>query len=229
MFDGRFWAEHFSRVFSKQITHFCVAVETRFLPTFESLEAEAQQVSDTEWERLGHIVNPEYADESQLAEQAYEIGVEYFMSMDGVRQSLINLVVMALYHLFEQQLLLFHRRQVLHPTEENDKKLINTAEFKARLSTAGVEITSLSAWPKVEELRVVANTIKHAEGTSADNLRQLRPDLFNRPQTREFTSSSMSHVYMPLAGEDIYLTVADLKGYCEALLKFWKELGVAIQ
>jgi hypothetical protein len=25
MFDGRFWAEHFSRVFSKQITHFCVA------------------------------------------------------------------------------------------------------------------------------------------------------------------------------------------------------------
>jgi hypothetical protein len=232
MFNGRFWAEHFKRVFSKQIIHFCAAFETRFLPTFDSLEAEAEQVSEAEWERLGQVVDPEYADQEQLAEQAQEAGVEYYMLMDGVRQAIINLAVAALYHLFEQQLLLFHRREVLHPTEEDDKNLMKIDVFKARLSAAGIEVTSLSAWPKIEELRFVANAIKHAEGTSADRVRQLRPDLFTHPQLSQspvFSSPSMSYIYMPLAGEDIFLKVSDLKLYRESLLEFWKEFGLAIQ
>jgi len=234
MFDGRFWAGYFRRIFAKQISHFCAAVEARFLPTFDSLEAEAEAAKDAEWERLGQIIDPEYADEATLAEQAHEVGIDYYMSMERVRQTLINLSVAALYHLFEQQLLLFHRRQVLHPKEENDKDLINTKEFKTRLSVAGLQIETLKSWAKIEELRVVANTIKHAEGTSADKLRQLRPDLFAHPQTRGttgFDSLSMSRVrvYMPLAGEDIFLTVADLKAYCTTLLEFWEEFGAAIQ
>lgn len=231
MFNGRFWAENFSGVFSKQIIHFCATVETRFLPTFDNLEAEAAQASEDEWARLGRVVDPENTDEARLAEQAQAAGVDYYLSMDSVRQALINLAVTALYHLFEQQLLLFHRREVLHPAEEDDKKLMNIGEFKARLSAAGIEISSLSAWPKVEELRFVANAIKHAEGASADKVRQLRPDLFINPHLHQtlIFASSRSHVYMPLAGEDIFLTVNDLKGYSEALLEFWKEFGAAIQ
>lgn len=232
MFDGRFWADHFRLIFTKQISHFCAAVESRFLPTFNSLEAEAKQAEDAEWERLGQFVDPEYADEETLAEQALNAGIDYYSSMDAVRQTLINLSVASLYHLFEQQLLFFHRRQVLHPREENEKELIKIKEFKTRLSDAGLHIETLKSWAKIEELRVVANTIKHAEGSSAEKLRQLRPDLFTHPQLRDtagFDSSSMSRVYLPLAGEDIFLTVADLRAYCTTLLEFWEEFGAAIR
>lgn len=219
-------------MFSKQIIHFCDAVETRFLPTFDSLESEAEQASKAEWERMGQVVDPEYADESQLAEQAHEAGVAYYMSLDSVRQTLINLAVTALYHLFEQQLLFFHRREVLSPDEEDDKKLLNIGEYTTRLSAAGIQVEALSTWPKVEELRFVANAIKHAEGASADKVRQLRPDLFTHPQLRHsplFGSMQMTPIYMPMSGEDFFLSISDLKMYREALLEFWEEFGAAIQ
>ena len=93
MFDGRFWAGYFRTIFAKQISHFCSAVETRFLPTFDSLETEADQAADAEWERLGQFVDFENADEVQLSEQVQDAVIDYYMSMDAIRQTLINLSV----------------------------------------------------------------------------------------------------------------------------------------
>ena len=232
MFDGQFWAGTFSNVFAKQTSGFCTTVEDRLLPTFDSLEAEADQVADDEWQRLGQSVGSEDTDMADLAERATEAGVAYYMSMESVRQTLINLSVAALYHLFEQQLLFFYRRQVLHPREENDRDLIKIKVLKEKLASAGVDLEGLASWGKIEELRVVANTVKHAEGSSAEKLRDLRPDLFFDSHLRGssgFESSSQSHVYLPLAGEDIFLSIADLKHYCAALHEFWQELAGAIQ
>jgi hypothetical protein len=230
--DGQFWAEYFKTVFAKQISLFCMAVETRLLPTFDDLDREAEREADSEWERLGRTGDPESADPGELAERAQDAGIEYYASMDGVRQTLINLSVAALYHLLEQQLLVFHRQQVLHPREENDASLMSITELDARLSRAGIEIKKFDSWAKVDELKAVTNAVKHAEGRSAEELRQLRPDLFIHPQLRETATlhlSPPSPVYLPLAGEDIFLTAQDLQAYCSALLAFWAELGKAIR
>lgn len=131
--------------------------------------------------------------------------------------------------MFEQQVFLFHRKQVLHPEEENNIKLINREEFKKRLASFGISIEALSAWSKVKELEVVANAVKHAEGRSADELRSLRPDLFDHPAIQKYSffnfGISRPHVYMPLAGKDIYLTIDDLYAYSSALVSFWEELA----
>jgi hypothetical protein len=36
-------------------------------------------------------------------------------------------------------------------------------------------------WARIDELRLVANSVKHAEGPSAQQLRELRADLFQNP------------------------------------------------
>ncbi len=231
--DSRYWSNYFKQVFCKQITTFTDSIESRVLPAFDTIEPEADTVVEKEWERLGSIWS-EDSDMGDHAERAYEAGIDYYQSLEAVRQSLVNITATAMYHLFEQQVFFFHRKQVLQPEDENNIKRINMMEFKKHLNSSGISIEALSTWSKVEELKVVANVIKHADGRSADDLRSLRPDLFSRRALLrnplfECGNIYRSDVFMPLAGQDIYLTIDDLRTYCSALVSFWQEFASAIQ
>jgi len=217
-------------VFCKQITIFCDSFISRIWPIFDQIDSEAEEIAAKEWKRLGIFPLDEYSDMGDLAERAIDVGLEYFKAWDSVRQTMINLIVAALYHLFEQQRLLFHRKQILQPTEENNPRLITLYEFEKRLNTLDINIKTLPSWNKVNELRVVANVVKHAEGPAAKELKKLRPTLFTHPKLKKYPISAplegvQPSVYMPLAGEDIYLTIDDIENYRSALLSFWREFG----
>lgn len=229
--DPRYWSNYFKQVFCKQITTFTDSIASRVLPTFDQIESEAEAAAEKEWERLGSLYS-EDSDMGDDAERAQEAGIDYYQSLEAVRQSLVNISATALYHMFEQQILLFHRKQVLYPEEENNIKLINMEEFEKRLNTFGIYVEKLSTWPKVEELKLVANAVKHAKGPSAHKLHSLRPDLFSHPSILKDLLfdwvNSKPDVYMPLAGKDIYLTIDDLRAYSEALVSFWSEFANVI-
>jgi hypothetical protein len=100
------------------------------------------------------------------------------------------------------------------------------------MMAGGIDVTMFSSWAKVEELRLVANTVKHAEGDSAQKLYNLRPDLFQHPRITEIGLSfgqNAPRVFLPLAGEDLYVSIADVGQYRDALLGFWSELGNAME
>ncbi|MFZ0931512.1 MAG: hypothetical protein WAN11_23110, partial [Syntrophobacteraceae bacterium] len=96
-----------------------------------------------------------------------------------------------------------------------------------------IDVTVFPTWPSLEELRLVANTIKHAEGGSAEALRGRRPDLFIHPAAREGEDSTatpfQSRVRKPLFGEDLYLTTDDFSRYVEGVITFWSELADAME
>lgn len=203
-------------------------LEQRFLPTFDAIDQEAKSATDAEWERLMHLQGDPDQDPSALAEQAFEVGLVHYEAMSDIRQSLLNTYAATLYHAWEQQLLAFHRREVLHPAEENDNALLNLKVFKERLNAAGIDITKLPTWNQINELRLLANAVKHADGSSADELKQLRPALFEHPSTTEFglpQFQGVRRVYTPLSGDDIFVTLDALKSYCSALVQFWSELA----
>ena len=171
-------------------------------------------------------------DPSDLAEAAQDAGVSHYMLLNGIRQGIINLFAAALYHAFEQQVILFLRKQVLHPREENDSKLFHMGEFDRRLKALGIDINSFRSWPKTDELRLVANTVKHTEGDSAQKLHRQRPGLFENPEIQKLGLSSSTanpRVFLPLVGEDLYVSLADIKDYRDTLLGFWKELADAME
>lgn len=232
LMSNSYWSDHFKQVFCKEIITYIDFIVSRVMPTFDTIESEADAVAKREYERLGSSWS-EDEDMGDCAEQAYEAGIDYYQSLDAVRQSLINITATALYHMFEQQVLLFHRKHVLNREEENAIRLLNMEEFKKRLVSSGIDIEKLSAWAKVDELKVVANVIKHAEGHAADKLRRLRPDLFTLTATEEdtFWNSRILRrdVYSPLTGEDIYITIDDLRAYSNALVSFWQEFANAIR
>jgi hypothetical protein len=228
MLNAQFWERHFQQIFAPHLSRLLEVLERRLLPTFDAIDQEAEFAANAEWERLIHLPGDPDQDPSAFAEQAFEAGVTQYEAMSNIRQSLLNTYAVTLYHAWEQQLLAFHRREVLHPMEENENALLNLTKLKERLNAAGIDVTKMPTWAKINELRLLANAIKHADGSSGDELKQLRPDLFEHPSTKEFwlkNFSGVRRVYMPLSGNDIYVTLDALKSYCSTLVQFWSELA----
>ena len=202
-------------------------IEARLLPTFHDIESEAEKVQEQEWHRLCSSCSSPDIDPADLAEKARDAGIDYYMMVSRVKQSLLNVSATSLYHLFEQQLLFFLRREILHPSEENDIDVIKISIFKERCLQHNIDVEKFSSWQTINEMRLVANTVKHAEGKSAIDLRKIRPDLFRNPILEKFgpkLGGGFRHLYMPLAGEDLYLSIEDLKKYGEAIARFWDEM-----
>ena len=92
-------------------------------------------------------------------------------------------------------------------------------------------MTTFISWPRIDELRHLANCVKHAEGNSCEQLRKLRPDLFENPTVEpEFKIRGIvQHVRNPLIGEDIYITEQEFASYAEVVRQFWLELANAME
>lgn len=231
-FSHLLWTRRFKTQFAPQLSSIVDAVEQRILPAFQGIEEEAEAFTEERWKEFMSMPAMPDVDPADLAEAAQEAGVSHYLLLTGMRQGLLNLCAVALHHTFEQQVMLFHRRQVLHPSEENNPSLFSMTEFQKRLARSGIDITAFSSWSRMNQLRLVANTAKHAEGDSARKLYEQRPDLFEHPQlpqTRLFLSRGQPRVFLPLVGEDLYLSMEDLRQYRDAAVQYWEELASAME
>ena len=132
-----------------------------------------------------------------------------FVATVNVRQGVLNLLAVFLWHLFETQ----RERLRAHSIEH---------EFE---SPCDPDRTGL------DELRLAANAIKHGDGRAAKALLGLRPDLF---QTPHWTSSDgepkspsalrRPRSLVPLAGEGIYVSPDDLASWLEDVVAYWNEI-----
>jgi len=234
---GYFWNDYFQEIFIPQINMFYNVIINHFLPTLDDTEIEekATQKAQKTFDHLCSLPAEEFSnvDIADIADQAFEDGLAYYHVLKNTRQAILNLMATALYHIFEQQLIVFYRRQILPLSEKNNSAKLNVKEIKKDLQkNINLDIESIEAWLKINELRLLANAVKHAEGRSSEELKKLRPDLFNNPalQNKRLSSFTAStRVYLPLAGQDIYTPIEDLENYRLAIIMFWEEFGEAIR
>jgi len=199
-------ATYLQYVVLEQLDALAVQGVSRVLAGFTNIDAEAEQYAESMFDSYLEAVGE--GNPAEFAEEARDQGVQYFILLSELRQSLINLLAVAIYHLFEQ-----HRDQVFRLVRE------------AGGTPPGLE--GLDAWTKVDELRLVANTVKHAEGSSAEQLRTKRPDLFVAPLVR--ASPVEENVLRkrrenPLGGTDLFLAVSDLHSYCDGIRELWESV-----
>lgn len=229
MHNAPFWRRYFDSSFKPHLERMLQTLERRILPAFDGIEDEATALQEKTWNELMSLQGDPDMDPSMLADAAFEAGYDHYSGIQAVKQSLINSFAPLLYHTWEQQLLSFHRREVLHPAEEHDNELLNLQVLKKRLKAEGIDITQLPTWSPINELRLMANTVKHADGNSADDLKKARPELFDSHHANsEVTPLPFRYtrrVYRPLSGEDLYLTLNDLQTYGRAIIDFWGEFA----
>ncbi|MBS3948424.1 MAG: hypothetical protein KGZ57_09045 [Dethiobacter sp.] len=224
-----FWAGYIQEVIIPHYEHLEKAFFEKVLPAFEAVESEAEQISNEKWERLiRQPGDPDDDDLSDLAGEAIEEGVSYHIIMMDIRQGLLNNFAVGIWHLFEQHLLVIHRRELLKPHEENDEKLLKLCEITKRLKQNGIDIEKFLSWDKLDELRLVANTVKHTDGRSCAQLKKRRPEIFIPPGAHSdhfrINAPPPTQLLKPLAGEDFYLMPEEIRSYFKTVRDFWEEL-----
>jgi hypothetical protein len=225
-------------------------VRERFLPTFDSLEAEAENWRETRFEELGedpNIDRERYLPED-LWDNADEASFDWYMELDKIRQGFTNIFTVGLYHIFEQHLKSFYvdswLSDILRPSwlgEPADKIRIKIDKVKPVINSLkdnGIDITSWPCWTHLEELRLVANTIKHGRGDSSDELEKVKPILFEHPSSRKHQCNpnippmnpSYRHIEFQrtITGDHIFITLTEFDQYQGAVHEFWKELSDAL-
>jgi hypothetical protein len=222
--DSGFWASDFRDVQRTRIATFREVAEKRVLQAFANLHDEAQELEAKEQVRLSAVEE----DLVTVAEIAFENSAEWYVTMSRLAQGMTNLLAMALYHLFEQMILEFYAAEFVHSRPIHwDRKL---STVLTQLEVEGIECKSFHSWPKIHELRKVAGAVKHGEGHSAKELRDLRPDLFVRPQERanRIPTPLSLDLQMPAIGQGLYVSEEDLSAYFSAVEQFCEEIAKAL-
>lgn len=227
-----FLREMYVNDFVQQIDYLGRSLSEKILPAFNDIEEEARNTQQEAYARLSKLYDPESIDPEKIADTAYHAGVNFYIMAQGIVQGITNMFCVGLRHLFEQQLLKFHRRDLLFIGEDNDPSLVNLTEARRRLlDHYRIDITAFRSWEKIDELRLVANCVKHADGPSCEELKGRRRNLFTPPSMRHDTGetavSFVGQVFQPLAGEDIFISLDEFREYVGAVRAFWQEFAEA--
>ena len=225
-----FWISAFQTEFVPELNAIVDALERRLLPNLEEdlIKEESDRIKAEALKRFESMPGTGEEDPSVFYGAAEEAGSAHYILMNGIRQGMLNLFATMLSHAFDQQVIYFHWKNVLPQSKENKPKQFELSVFQCRLKGYGIDIKNFSSWPKIDELRLVANTVKHAEGRSSQQLREIRPDMFRNPQLlgfSQFMSDPAPHVFQPLVGDGLYVSIQDIKDYRDNLVRFWLELA----
>jgi len=196
---------------------------------FGDLERRAEEVANAAFERYGAQPAGEDfdGDMGAFAERAQDEGIAFYQTMFAIRQSTLNLFSVGLFHLVEQQLADLCRDASFEVAPPGDTKIPVVARWYS--DHFGLDLSTVPGWAAMDELRLVANTVKHAEGGSTERLRNIRPQLFQHPAVRELLPEedfgANLPVHLPLAGESLYVSEEFFRGYSEAANGFFESIA----
>lgn len=91
IFNIGFWEQYIRNHFIKQIELLNESIQNRLIPTFDTIEKEAEEISEKEWDRLCSSCYSPDIDPADLAERAQEAGIDYYMTLSGIKQTLLNI------------------------------------------------------------------------------------------------------------------------------------------
>ena len=205
------------------------------LPAFADLNARAEQVAHDYYNRIGAQPAGEYEiDMADVAEDAQQQSYDWWEMMTSLRQTMLNLTAAGLFHLIEQQLATLSRDGLFEESVRDTKLGVVQMWYRDQF---GIDVAAMPSWGTINEMRLVANTVKYGEGGSSESLRALRPELFTDPTYAEFLRQeglgldervSRERLTAPLSGEDFFVTEEILRGYTERAEAFFDEIAAEL-
>jgi hypothetical protein len=205
------------------------SILTDVLSGFADIESRADRVAHDVYEQgMSRPVYSDYATDGELqAEAAMEAGRAYYETMAGLRQAIVNLLAAGLFHLLEQQLMSVARQRAFSHRPLKSRAIWEDIAnwYNAHL---GLDFRTLPDYATIDELRLLANAVKHAEGSSEAQLRGIAPELFENPVLAAFRADGFpiapEPLRLPLAGDGLYVTEERFGVYATAVRVFVEAL-----
>ncbi len=229
---GYYLAARLANTLTPTVRAYGDCVRDYFLPAFDNLNAKADEIAAKAYDELmGQPATSDMEDPADAAEAAQGRGQEFYDTMYAMRQSTLNMFTAALFHLVEQQLAALGVDETFRAMglRVPEVKLDQTAEwYREHLR---LDLSALADWSKINnELRMIANAVKHGEGSAARKLRQIRPGLFVDPRLAEFGLGHLAHMSAPrrlstpLAGDDLFVTPEVFEEYTQSAVSLFQQI-----
>lgn len=220
-------------VFIPQVRQFDRVFSETVFPPFADPETQANKVAQDYWDqKMSEPCGPDGPDEdpADIADDARQQSIDFYETMFAMHHTVVNLFTAGVFHLFEQQVGTLMEdwtgKRPKFPFDELGKLTIKNRDG------GEIAIKSAPTWGRLDELRLVANVVKHAEGDSATRLRAVNGAHFRLPSVRGTELEKWFGERMlgePLTGEGIYVVKADYDTFVTAVIEFWEWLaGVSV-
>ncbi len=195
-------------------------VEERIIPLADQLTEMADAVEKAEYDQLmSQPAGEDYCgDGSEEAEYAFDVGLSFYENISDMYQPTLNLFAAGLFHVVEQQLADLTRDGAIERQISETKLQVVVDWYRRHFQ---VDLTHFPSWSVIQELRLLANTTKHAEGPAAKQLRTIHPGLFQNPLVRHIDPNTPVFpmpVHLPLGGDGLYVTGDEFRIFHKAVV-----------
>ncbi|HDR6822038.1 TPA: hypothetical protein QCV77_005645 [Bacillus thuringiensis] len=203
----------------------------RISPVFDNIDQEAEEVAKDAYNKMMMNVGYEDCDPGDFADDAWQFGLDYYENVALMRYNTKLMWISTMYQFWEQQVRKFLYKEMTrsgYKAFNKNQQEIEYKDFCTKIAKIkrfflefNVDVTTLSCWDKVNELRILANVIKHGPGGSAEELLIIRPDIFDSSHV----STNLLDLYQTTLN-DVVINISDqdFKMYANALSDFWGEL-----
>jgi hypothetical protein len=169
-------------------------------------------------------------DPADVADKAQEQGLEMYETLNGMKSYHLQMTIAMLYSIWEKQIHEFTIQELRHDPGFMRNSL-PFEDIQRIFESHGIVFSNLNSWGKIRELKLLTNVIKHGEGSSADSLSRIRPDLFdfgisdNSDLLNIISINQLNDINRD--GKYILLNKikeSDLFIYIKATKEFWEEM-----
>ncbi len=167
------------------------------LPVYDDIEAKAKVIEKEKLDELSKTFNPDTMDPSDAYQEAWEKGAKHYTLQHAMKTEFLLSTATWLFHLFEKDCRKMCPKLYKKPEE-----------LQKKLEDMGINCNDESNWYKTNtELRLVANTIKHGEGSSCKKLKLIRSDYF------EIRTSYLTDSKIEISHKDIQIYIENMKSF----------------
>jgi hypothetical protein len=215
------WSGHRDKVLA-ELKFYRDQAEKRVLNQFSDIEAEAEDFSHQEYERMGQYFDPDRHDPSDFAEAAWEKGIDHFMLLQDLQKQMLVGLIAGMYHEFEKQLREWLQREFAHSfrMEKLEPRIWSQDIGKIfdLLESCGWKIRNKRFFGIIDSCRLIVNVFKHGNGKSLDDLKASYPQFLRTT----FSGDDLPTFPEKAEHSDLEVTADDFDKFYQGFRQFWE-------
>lgn len=212
--------------FKKTISDMALITKERLFSQFLDIESDANKYGEERYKHYGQLDLGPDADYSDFSEAANEERIDYYFLLSVMRYRTLAMAISLLSQVWEQQLFSFvlseaeHERIAYSPKDVKRDFGFSKKAFRHH----GQEMEKMQCWFTLNEMRTLVNVMKHGEGDSEVNLRQINPKYFSVTIGAAIKFEPMKINRNALVQENLNVEEEDYDRFVTAVIEFWDEL-----
>lgn len=195
----------------------------------DEMKKAADAHAEATWEAMGRHFDPERHDPGDFAEQAYEAGTDFYLSLCSMQEQVLFAMLVSIFHRWERELRDWLVREMKHwLRDETAFRRVWSSSFVEvinLLKDLGLDVRKKPYYKALDACRLLVNVHKHGDGKSLDDLKRLYPNLIASDyEIAESGGTALSWK----DHSDLRISIEQFEVISEAIIQFWNDVPESI-